>query len=427
MKSKQNNPYTISLILWIVLTPLLLFSQDLFLDNFAQKMVDMGFEHVQIYVGNDRELYIEYENRAYREELLAMGIVLALVDQAIGTEENVGVTLIPQHRGLALCEIQVFLPDYQDYLKGQLSEKYFYRRMNISGPENHRPLNREMDSGVRNPSFGKIDLLFSPGMAYQLGHYDDRVKMNFSVLSGLAANTWRGGRVHLSAMMPVFDEIHVYEKHPRLTMFSFSQVFRTPLNIWGAFSGGYFAPDRWGGGLELNRYFLNRHVLLGMEGEYTGFLLYDDKEWAYSPLSNFTGSIYAFYHYLPLNVVLGISYNKFLMQDEGVRFRFSRYFGETLLGAYFTKTDRDKHGGFYMQIPLSRQKQPYPSRVRARLSDYYQFSYQASNQVYTYGEPIKTGLKISTGLSLTEFHKHLTPNYIKNNMHFFKLSLDYLN
>jgi hypothetical protein len=79
-----------------------------------------------------------------------------------------------------------------------------------------------------------------------------------------------------------------------------------------------------------------------------------------------------------------------------------------------------------LTFPFSPKHQPSPRFVRVTLPRYYEYSYRATNVVYTQHAPIQTGIAVYTGTKLTYIYQNLTPNYIRNNIRVYKEAFDYI-
>jgi hypothetical protein len=114
------------------------------------------------------------------------------------------------------------------------------------------------------------------------------------------------------------------------------------------------------------------------------------------------------------------------MKDSGPLFEFIRNFKDTSVGFFFGGTEIDKFGGIMIRFPFSPKKQPTPRAFRVTLPRYYEYSYRATNYVYTQHAPIQTGISVYTGTKLTYLYQNLTPGYVKRNSYVYKEAFDYI-
>ena len=388
--------------------------------NIVDDLAAAGFEEVVCYTDQLNRLYIQYENRIYRDEIRAMSRVLDCADRHIEREQRI--VLVPLTRGLVNSAVSIHLADYRAFKSHQMNEQTFFERIHFISI-NIRQL-KSLTGKPANRSAGKVDIAVLPGVNFQLGNYEDRVKLNLNIYPNVSMRLWKGGNLQIQPVIPVFDEIFVaedtYDKSVRLSRAALSQFALLPGDFRFIAAAGAFVPDRWGVGVELNRMFFNRSLLIGGRLLRTGFLLYQDQQWNFSTDMTGTGSVYTRMFIIPYNLSAGLQYEQFLMGDHGVTIDLARYFGETRLGFYVTRTDRDTHGGFRFTIPFSSPRHAAPGRLRLRWGEYYVWNYKASSEVYTYGGPIDTGISVQTGTNWTNMYERVWPACLKNNLQYFK-------
>ncbi len=377
-----------------------------------------GFENLAISAIGQDTVSLGYENRIYRNDMTAAGVVLACVQAQLAHIEVL--QLIPQQRGIPVCTIIVSLPGYRQYIAGELDEKAFSASLRITSAA-HLPFHVRSAS-----SFGRMDITVRPGLAFQLGNYDDRFKINFNIQPELSTTLWRGGRLLVQAIVPLHDEIGIYTDEVRLGRFALSQWIRMPGDGIVSLNAGCFRPDRWGLAGEGAWYLFNRHICLGSAAEYTGFLLYQEKEWVYSKLSRWTWRGYGRYYFSPLDLIVGVQYAEYLMKDRGWQFEATRIFRDAEISIFMARTDQDKFGGVGLRIPLPPVRSSRPARVRLVSPGYLSFGYQATNKVYTTGQPIATGILVSNGNELVDFARRLLPTYIRNNLVLWKKAVRFV-
>ena len=403
-------------------------TQSLFFENseeLVSVLTEHGFENVYITSRSDSTLFISYENRMYRDELFAAGVVLALVNDLV--EQTSPIALAPCRRGLPICELECDLRLYRQIVVNDWQPEAYSGMLRVKKLSAQTPL---WPRQVERSSFGKVDLTLYPTFSVHLGNYDDRFKMFLALMPVVSTSLWKGAAIYVEASVPLYNDVnyHYYRfrDYTQLSKAAFSQMARLPFDVMMSFTAGAFNPNRWGVAGEVNRLFLNRHLLVGYSVEYTGFLLFWNKQWNYSKMNLTTDKLYARYFSDFLDCQFGVSYNRYVMGDRGPLFEFSRNFYDTSVGVFFGTTELDKFGGFMLRFPFSVQKRPAPRRLRVTLPRYYEYSYRATNVVYTQHAPIQTGISIYTGTKLSYLYQNLTPNYVKNNIGKIKDAFDYI-
>lgn len=397
-----------------------LFAEKLF-ENEAEpgnSLRDHGFENIVISERSDSVLAVYYENRLYRDELYAAAVIMALLD-SLSIEPST-VVLVPSRRALPVCELRIDRRRYKEFInKGDTEEKF----ISVTDVGQASPF---WPTAFTRPSFGRIDLTVYPTFSVYLGNYDDRFKLFFALMPVVSTTLWKGAAIYIEASIPLYNDVNYqyfrFIDYPQLSKAAVNQTLRLPYNIMASVSFGLFNPNRWGWGGEVNKLFFNRHLSIGYSFEYTGFLLYYDKVWNYSKMGLLTSKAYAWYYSNFLNCQFGVSYNKYVMKDSGWLFEFSRNFRETTVGFFAGSTQIDKFGGLSLRFPFSRRVRAKPRVVRAVLPRYYEYSYRATNKVYTQHSPVQTGISVYTGTKLTYLYMHLTPNYVANNLQVFRMA-----
>jgi hypothetical protein len=277
---------------------------------------------------------------------------------------------------------------------------------------------------ARAPSRGRVDLTIYPSFSLFLGNYDDRFKLFFQLKPVISTTLWRGAELCVEGSIPLYNDVNYqyyrYKVYAQISRAAVNQMMRLPGDVLTSVSFGLYSPNRWGIGGEAAKLLLNRRAVVGYRFEYTGFMLYYRNVLNYAPMNLITSQAYAVYYSKLLNFQIGVSYNRYVMKDSGWLLEFSRNFRENSVGVFGGSTEIDKFGGIYIRFAFSRKKQPAPAVIRVLLPHYYEYSYRATNFVYTQDNPVQTGIMVNTGTRLTSLYDHLTPNYIANNGILFK-------
>ena len=98
-----------------------------------KNLVDQGFENVQVSGDNNGLVRVRYENRVYRNEVRAAGVVLAEINRCDSTwSESV---LLPLHRQVVIAEIGVGMADYRAFRAGSIGANELAARLQFSAGE----------------------------------------------------------------------------------------------------------------------------------------------------------------------------------------------------------------------------------------------------------------------------------------------------
>ncbi|HNW61081.1 MAG TPA: YjbH domain-containing protein [bacterium] len=388
-------------------------------EDLYARLAGHGFENLRIAATADSSLAIAYENRLYRHELKAVGVILAIASAGDSTWRRI--YLIPCSRGVARGQIAVDGAAYRRYMAGEMDEKAFGRTL-VAGEATAQP--RLPVRQWQNRSFLKVDANFSFGHQIQLGQYDDRVKLYGELQPGLRSQFWHGTAVQADAFIPLFDEISVFDTGARLGRLGISQLFRLPHDSYVALQGGIFMPERWGVSAEAARFWLGRKVLTGVKFDYTGFFYHSEGKFYYSRMDSLTYRIYAEYYLPVMDVMVGVDYSKYLLGDKGPRFSLRRTFAESDIGLFYAITDYDRFGGVQVRFPLPTQRRMKPARVRLTWPNQYGMTYQATSEATRVEGILQTGLMVDSGFTIGEFVKQLTPAHVISNVRAWRKGAD---
>ena len=372
-------------------------------------LAGLGMENLRVAVDPEGTIRVEYENRVYRSELMAAGIVAAVV--ARRAPSSPVLLLTPLNRGVPICEIIVDLDAHRRFLNHEMDDKAYASTLRVreSGAKSH-------EHAAIRPSFGRIDLTVYPGTTLHLGNYDDRFKIMGYLLPELAAQLWPGANFSGRLVIPLHDEIGVYSNEVRPCRAVLSQSVRIPMQGFLLAHAGLFEPDRWGVSTEVGYHLFERRVALGMTVDYTGFLLYQHRRWRYSRIGRLTARACFSYYLDAYDIEIGLGYGKFLLGDKGWLAEARRTWNETELGLCFAVTDVDKFGGVQLTVPLPPFKRPRPAALRLTPPRTLSWNYRATSKVNTYGAPALTGLAVSAGTSVKQLQKRMFGPYIRNNI-----------
>jgi hypothetical protein len=386
-------------------------SDESLLAQIRDSVVRNGFENVRVFrLGS--AIQVEYENRIFRNELVAAGVVAHILSDRAAEDQDL--VLIPLNRGLPMCAIHLSNSEYKNFISGKIANREFADRLKIE------EYSRQAGQAGGPSSFRKLDFTVSPGHTIQLGNYEDSFKFYGYLLPDVSTYLWPGAALRLQLLVPVYDEIGMYTKEVRLSRLSLNQVVRLPAGGLASVSVGAFEPSRYGVSSEAGYFLMNRRFWVGAGLDYTGLLLYQNKEWQYSKKTVRTDRAFIYYFLPWLDFSVGVQYADYLMGDHGWMLDVARTVGDFKIGIYAARTDMDKFGGFRLTIPLSPMRQPAARRVRLNWPSSYNWNYRMTSETVTYDVPLATGQTISSGFELIDFQKKLVTSYIRNNVGWWK-------
>ena len=373
-------------------------------------LAKQGFTAIHLSRCPDDMLVIAYENRAFRNEVLAAGVVMAAAAET--ASDSCRILLMPHRNGIPMGRVAVAVSAYRSFMAGRIDAKNFAESLDFKG------MDRSPDEGsvVQGPRMWPLaDLTIHPGFTVQFGNYDDPAKINLGLVPELTLDVWRGGSVSGRMFFPLYDELKIYSLEPRLVRLTLSQTLNVS-RYWFFARIGVYEPDRWGMALEGLRFLFSRSVLIGGKAEYTGFFLNQESMIKYSSWETVTGQLYTTYFAPRYDLMMRLAYNKYLFSEKGPSFMISRKFADIEIGLLAAKTNIDEFGGIILKVPLAPQKSANPQRLRMRLPEQHTWKYESTSLAHTQGQTVQTGIGITSGIEAIEWFRFFVPSYIKNNI-----------
>ncbi|HEX2998625.1 MAG TPA: hypothetical protein VHR86_00020 [Armatimonadota bacterium] len=333
-------------------------------DELRDALEAEGFENLSVTrdsVGGG--LSITYENRRYRWEIKALGIVLAKA--AAGQEGRL--TIIPLYTGVPMARIEVDAADYRRFLNGELSKDELFSRLAFS---------TQVEAPVvqgQNSSFGKVDFTLSPGVRVNLitpappgMFHGGELRINPGVFTSL----WRGLTFEGTYTYPFSSSNPVISRaaaccNSRVGKQGFFQlqVGRLGEDLSGLAAQSSFVSENG----------QHEYGLMASAAAYTG----EDRTLSYQ----------GFYTWRPTNLDLTatLSAGRYLEGDTGYSARVVSGYGERNIEFFVTRTSLSRTTGAGFTIPLGTQRQPYPGPVRLRFRNAFRFIYTDEKPMYNGG------------------------------------------
>ncbi len=381
-----------------------------------EALEQQGFENISIKITDSSLVIVSYENRIYRNETLAMGVVATVLSKRLPAFADFA--FIPLHGGIPLGVVRFSNRDFTDFVENRSSLQEFAATLTV---EDYSDQLKGIEFSKRHRSSRrKIDLTFYPGMSAQFGNFDDHQKYYFSLIPDISMMLWNGFYLRSQVEIPIWNEIMVYSNEVRPRLITATQFLRLPKSGFAAVHMGIFPPDRWGVSSEVSYYLCKRLFRLGAIVDNTGFLLYQNKTLTYSSLQQSTYRLYGWFYPNFYNVQVGVNYSKYLSGDKGFGVRVNRYFLDTKIGFEAAKTDQDYFAKIHLSIPLLSQRRSSPGFIRIRPPWRYNWSYYSTSDAETIGKLTETGRRVLPGVTIEAFGKNIYPAYIKNNLYLWK-------
>ena len=413
--------------LWIHVIIFSAFLSVLFPQEYrAKALTDNGFENVYTERKDDIFILI-YENRIYRSELKAMGIILDILQESEPVNENI--RLIPLNRGIPLVSVDFKQnSDSWNLTQASVSPEYL-----SNSPENTSFSFFPVTENWReNSSFGKWELTLIPDVRAKFHTPEGLIRLKINAVSEASLTLGKGLKLTSQLMVPLvyqFEE-EIAEIKPGSSYLNYT--VRLKNDVWVSASTGMFhwksgnyKDDlsgehlglhewyRYGISVETAKYFSNGKYSLFLKTDLTGHLSYQKSKWFYSSLSDrftwFAGAGYRL-DYPDLYIQLG--WGKDLYENIPFEVKMIRSFGELDLGVFLLWNEQDAleayTGGASISVPL-----PY-------------FNFNRNNTLISSSKRFDWFIWYHSGFggrypkannSIDTYQKRLFPTYIKNNEH----------
>ena len=324
----------------------------------SRRLVDMGMLHVRVLDG-ERHRYIGLEQGRYRFGPRGLSEVLKAV-QPPGSGEGDTLSLLLYTRALPLLALRSVggSPVEAQWERGALAAR-------LGGVH---PL---------QPATGRLELLISPGLRYQLGNFSYPVQAAIDLQAGWDYLFRPGWSLQGMVALPLHNN---YDEKMR---FRLERAVLVHDRSWGgrafvSLSAGIFSQNRVGGHLS-GRLWLpdERFSLRGEAGlsdftRLTGPVLSEEAERKRFLL--LLGGVE--YHWRRYALNVRVSAGRFLYQDEGLLVEVFRQMGEYRFGFFGAATSAGENFGFQWSLPLFPARYSLPGRVRVRMAEQFPMSYR---------------------------------------------------
>lgn len=376
-----------------------------------QHLTEKGFEDVRVALEGGRVI-ITSKNRTYQDGVEAtrevMASLLSVAEDKQNGRQRINVTLISQSRRIPVVAISIPENEYLSLLNTKSPAEEPIPNVDVS-LDVGSAWKKTRKTRKAKSSLWKLDIIIHPQFKANFGDYNDPVEAQANLAPRITTALWKGMSISAQVIIPLYNELGELGEYWRPGLLTVNQTLRLPLGTFASATAGYFTRDRYGGDLEVRKYFADGRLSIGANAGYTGFASYFKGVWYYTNIDHLTGSIDARYRISRFNLSLGATYGRFLYKDEGWRFDVFRRFGETGIGFFALKTRGATNGGFSLSIPI------FPSRYlpagRIRVSPAKEFQWE-----YRYKTLPKKGIQYNTGNRIDDFMKGFDPSYVKNQM-----------
>ncbi len=330
-------------------------------------LVEDGFEEVRVGRQGDR-VVVEYENNRYNyDQSDGLYVVMKEIERSAVAAEPL--TVVLKRHGLRLAEMEFpgnrpangrFIPEATDFSLTPSERPAVWAS---PSPRNRVPLHTQ--------------LVLAPGLRTWVGTETGLFDFVLSFRPQFIIPFWPGLVGFVQADIPFLwssgmadgGGLAYLRPSPVMQYALLQQTLGLGHGVMASVGGGLFATSYAGGLGEVMWAVGNGDLAFGVQGA----MLWDQD---YAPHGSVTGSIR--YRFPPLDLVGSIQGGKFVGDDVGVSVELSRWFGNTQVGFFFTKSDFAVAGAF-ITIPLTLRRDMDPGYVQVRGSR--RWAYQLGTRV----------------------------------------------
>lgn len=374
------------------------------LNRVSDSLIYEDFENVYVEMTDDSLLHIQYENRRYRFEPVALAEVIEIVSETTGSDIS-RLHIVILYQKIPVLSVDLSLKKYRDYINGHAVMEEFAITCNFSSD-----VGLQTPKNASNNSQFKPDLVIIPNLRAQFGDFDNPVQSNINIIPELNVLLAKGLTASAQVIFPVQNDFFFddEEKEIRPGNITVNQLLKLEDDFFITFSAGFFTLNRAGINIEFKKYFAERRFALGADLGYTGYHSFTGEDPVfYESSNNLTALLDLSYRYQPYDVTARIRGGYFLYNDLGARFDVLRQFGEVNIGFFaMISKDSEVNGGFNFAIPIPPRKYTKINPVRIRPAKKFTWEYRAR------GFP-ENGMMHETGHELFDTMLDFQPEFIK--------------
>jgi len=355
---------TICLLVCYACTSAEMQTSSVSVDEVAKTITSCGFENVRVQASSNT-LIIEYENRVYLREKDAIKVIVnKSMNMTPGIEKLV---LIPKRDNVPLFQIVLTNPKITEF-----DNELIIMAPNIS----HNMTDYESTVKKYNSSVGKIDIKIRPSANMVLGHFDDPFISQFFISPDFSVFWGKGIRSNVQLRFKLHDDLENKSRRVALNKLCLSYTYRHSALTFMNVGIGLLKDDRYGIASEAILYKWKNGVGIGGTAAWLGNAYYQDGKLYYTKLWKKIGLINLYYKPPFWDTLITARFGRFLYEDEGASIEITRFFHNTSLTTFVSKTDYGSTAGFQLQLLTYPRRNLKPSYVRVKLPEVLDMEYR---------------------------------------------------
>ena len=314
------------------------------------------------------ELAVKYENRRFRHDDDAWAFVCLW--SAIYAPLEVGrLRIVTRNEHDFVVTTEFDRGDFMAYVNGEMDGAEFCRRVSI---HDYRSPDYEYDvtSDLHAPKCGSTDVFFYPSNALDLGAAYAPVRQRSGIgvkhFTSIAPRLTFYGKEEIPISNNLDNRDNPFAIKELLT---YSRAWER--SFYGLVEAGYFGEHRWGGQVELRKYWDDSRFDLGVTGGWVRNKRTDD--WEDQILAS--GSVRVPSLELSLTGYTG----RFISGDEGFMLNAGRRFGGYGVEFFYFNTEyTENEAGVRFSIPIAGYCESAPRRFRISVAPDFLYEYRTS-------------------------------------------------
>ena len=394
------------------------FILDFSIDECQHYLMAEGFENIQFSITQNRSLWVTYENRVFRNEMTALGIVLRYITEYFPFLEHY--IIVPRHKDIPLVHFRVRRDDFVGYMIDEISSQEFVKRIQLS----YSMLDEHPIRGYRskkvNSSVFKMDVQFAPGLRLQFARPNDPAQMQFNALGNISATILNGLSLNGQWIAPIYNEFQSWEGKQRVGYLYLNQFLRLPHIGFMSLSAGLFDNQIYGASGQVTRFMFDSRFALSLRMDYLDY----GEHCFFNPYlganpGNLKYVIMSQYNFQSVNFNTRLSWGVFSLGDRSWRLDLTRSFSELELG--FMGIWNESQGfltGMNVKIPFPVSRHPMPGRGRIHVPRSIRWSYRYLPQYH--------GYLTQSGVDICNVYDQFSRSFMIHNIGKIKSALKYV-
>lgn len=259
------------------------------------------------------------------------------------------------------------------------------------------------DSAVSsaNKSTGKVDVTLNPIVSLDNHRFDKLFEAGFFLAPTVEATLWKGNRINIEPIVPVYTNMDVGSRDRRLQLGStnIQQDFIFGGRWYGTLSVGTFRSYRLGANVDLG-YRVLPQMSVGIRANWTVDSYFGDDNW-YVGSVDFKGNrsevsalLRADYFDVATALNAQLTAGRFLYGDYGARLDITRHYGDYAIGVFGILTGGEHNAGFHFAIPVRGKRNKQGGYLRVNLPEYYDMQYNMVSYFEYAAERMGTELEV---------------------------------